>query len=65
VNNEYIIAKIIEYFNLIETVYAVYLFGSRVKGKNREDSDVDIAVLFDECNLKLVREGNTLIWNLI
>jgi predicted nucleotidyltransferase len=47
-NNEYITAKIIEYFSSIENVYAVYLFGSRVKGKNREDSDVDIAVLFHD-----------------
>lgn len=35
-----------EYFERIDGVDAVYLFGSRATGRPRRDSDVDIAVLF-------------------
>jgi len=36
------------YFELREDVIAVYLFGSTVKNKEHKDSDLDLAVLFEE-----------------
>jgi predicted nucleotidyltransferase len=44
--NKELIQKLRSYFQPQEDVIAVYLFGSTVKGKNRMDSDLDLAVLF-------------------
>ena len=38
--------KIKDYFSNREDVAAVYLFGSHAAGKERSESDVDIAILF-------------------
>lgn len=43
---EKVFEKIKEYFLTNENVAAVYLFGSTVKGRERRDSDIDLAVLF-------------------
>lgn len=37
-----------EVFRLVPGVAAVYVFGSVARGEDRGDSDVDVAVLFDE-----------------
>jgi predicted nucleotidyltransferase len=39
--------KIKDYFNDRAHIAAVYLFGSHALGKERSDSDVDIAILFE------------------
>ena len=39
------IASIIKWAEQIPEIKAVYLFGSRVKGSSRDDSDLDIAVI--------------------
>ena len=44
--NKELIQKLRSYFQPQEDVIAGYLFGSTVKGKNRMDSDLDLAVLF-------------------
>lgn len=45
-------STIIKYINLIKTQFndikIVYLFGSYAKGKSTEDSDIDIALIFNE-----------------
>lgn len=43
---EKVFAKIKEYFLTNKNVAAVYLFGSTVKGRERNYSDIDLAVLF-------------------
>lgn len=40
--------KIVRYFKEKAEVIAVYLFGSYAKGKERDASDVDIGILFDQ-----------------
>ena len=42
-----IIKKINQYFKERNEVMAVYLFGSYARGKERRDSDIDLAVLVD------------------
>lgn len=39
-----LVTDIAEVAESIETVHRVYLFGSRVKGGAREDSDLDVAI---------------------
>lgn len=46
-DNNLIVEKVSNYFIQNSQISAVYLFGSRVKGKERKNSDVDIAVLFE------------------
>jgi predicted nucleotidyltransferase len=43
---EKVLEKIKEYFLNDKNVAAVYLFGSTVKGRDRTNSDIDLAVLF-------------------
>lgn len=38
--------KIVKYFSKKKEVGAVYLFGSQVKGKVKESSDIDLGILF-------------------
>ena len=38
--------KIARYFSKKKEIGAVYLFGSQAKGKARENSDIDLGVLF-------------------
>ncbi|MFH1985665.1 MAG: nucleotidyltransferase domain-containing protein, partial [Pseudomonadota bacterium] len=48
-----------KYFSRSPEVAAVYLFGSRARGRHREDSDVDIGVLLrapDAVPAELMRE---------
>jgi predicted nucleotidyltransferase len=40
---------ITNYFLQREDTIAVYLFGSTVKNRERQESDLDLAVLFNEC----------------
>lgn len=40
--------KIISYLEQRDDVIAAYIFGSTVKNKVREDSDLDLAILFSE-----------------
>ena len=44
--------QILEYINCISTTYStlkkVYIFGSFVKGTSSKDSDIDIALIFDD-----------------
>ncbi len=40
-------ARIVQYFAAREGIAAVYLFGSTADGTARQDSDIDVAVLFD------------------
>jgi predicted nucleotidyltransferase len=47
-NNEALVAVLRNYFSSQLDVIAAYLFGSRVAGKARPDSDVDTAVLLSE-----------------
>ncbi|GAX90516.1 type VII toxin-antitoxin system MntA family adenylyltransferase antitoxin [Effusibacillus lacus] len=47
-DKELIIKKLQTYFNSKEFVTAAYLFGSVAKNKHRSQSDVDIAVLFQD-----------------
>jgi predicted nucleotidyltransferase len=42
---------------------AVYLFGSHVKGKFREDSDIDVAVVSSDLNERY-NEGRFKLWKL-
>jgi predicted nucleotidyltransferase len=42
---------------------AVYLFGSRAKGKSREDSDIDVAVVSSDLNERY-DEGRFNLWKL-
>ena len=44
--DEKVFEKIKEYFLADENAAAVYLFGSTVKGRDRTNSDIDLAVLF-------------------
>lgn len=46
--NESVLEKIRDYFEQREDVSTVYLFGSTVKDKERKESDLDLAVLFNE-----------------
>jgi predicted nucleotidyltransferase len=43
-----LVTDITEVAQSIETVHRVYLFGSRVKGGAREDSDLDVAIAMIE-----------------
>ncbi|NMB96850.1 MAG: nucleotidyltransferase domain-containing protein, partial [Clostridiaceae bacterium] len=43
-----LIAKLKSYFERKQYVCAVYLFGSTVKGKRRQNSDIDLGILFYE-----------------
>lgn len=49
---DYIIKK---YLNILQEnnipVWRIYLYGSYVKGSNREDSDIDLAVFWDRDNI--------------
>lgn len=40
--------RICDYFSRCSEVVAVYLFGSQAKGKARERSDIDIAILLED-----------------
>lgn len=54
--------SLIKYFSRIPEVTAVYLFGSRARGRHREDSDVDIGLLLLESDgvpAELTRERVT------
>ena len=42
-----LVQKLNSYFTGQQYITAVYVFGSTVKGKNRGDSDLDLAVLFE------------------
>jgi predicted nucleotidyltransferase len=48
--------KIKDYFRNRDKVAAVYLFGSHAIGKERSDSDVDIAILFQTRDPDLIRD---------
>lgn len=39
---------LVEWATLIPEIEAVYLFGSRIKGTHDKDSDIDIAIEFDQ-----------------
>ena len=47
-NNEKIFSKLKQYFTNVKEVNTAYVFGSVAKNKDREKSDIDIAVLFIE-----------------
>jgi len=47
-DDEALVAALRDYFSSQQDVIAAYLFGSRVAGKARPDSDVDTAVLISE-----------------
>ena len=47
-DDEVLVAALHDYFSSQQDVIAAYLFGSRVAGKARPDSDVDTAVLISE-----------------
>jgi predicted nucleotidyltransferase len=47
-DDEALVAALRDYFSGQQDVMAAYLFGSRVVGKMRPDSDVDTAVLLSE-----------------
>ena len=44
--NKSIQTKITRYFSKKKEIGAVYLFGSQAKGKARENSDIDLGILF-------------------
>jgi predicted nucleotidyltransferase len=48
--------KIIHFFEARQEVVAVYLFGSRARGRARETSDIDLAVLVDPQAMRDVPE---------
>lgn len=45
------IKRIVDYFKGREEVSALYIFGSASKGRQTDESDIDIAVLVDESKL--------------
>jgi predicted nucleotidyltransferase len=45
-------------------VAAIYIFGSRAKGNNRKDSDIDIAVELDE-SYSYIKEDFSTYWSSI
>lgn len=47
-NLDELIAKLKLYFERKPCVCAVYLFGSTVKGKRRQNSDIDLGILFSK-----------------
>lgn len=55
INRGNLISELKSYFNKKHYISTVYLFGSIVKGKNRKDSDIDLAVLFSEDMTSLQR----------
>jgi len=52
VNIDYIIQSLRKYFRERKEIELVYLFGSTVSGKTNALSDIDIALLIDEKQLK-------------
>ena len=40
--------RVADFFGPLSGVVAAYLFGSVARGVDRPDSDIDVAVLFDE-----------------
>ena len=46
--NKEVEKKLDEFFQGEKTIACSYLFGSRIKGKAREKSDIDVAILFEE-----------------
>ena len=57
---EFLICKLHDYFNNRNGISAVYLFGSAVKGKSRQNSDIDLGVLFSPGMDSLQRFDNKL-----
>lgn len=51
---------IISHFKEQKDVAAVYIYGSHAKGKERPDSDVDVAILLDPYNPKTERAKRVL-----
>ena len=51
IDSSSVIQQISSYFETIPEVVAVYVFGSRAKGVERKDSDIDLAVLLDNDQL--------------
>ena len=49
-------SKIKNYFRSRDDIAAVFLFGSHATGKDRSDSDVDIAILFQAMPPKEMRD---------
>ena len=47
--------RIKNYFSSRDNIAAVYLFGSHAVGRERSDSDVDIAILFKTRNPDVIR----------
>lgn len=52
-NSSYFSWQIKSYFGKEPEVVAVYLFGSKAKGKEQKNSDVDLAVLIDKKTLTI------------
>ncbi|UMZ74972.1 type VII toxin-antitoxin system MntA family adenylyltransferase antitoxin [Natranaerofaba carboxydovora] len=48
ITKEEIEKKLDEFFQKEESVACSYLFGSRIKEKARDNSDIDVAILFEE-----------------
>jgi predicted nucleotidyltransferase len=48
--------KIKDYFRSRDDIAAVFLFGSHATGKDRPDSDVDIAILFQTLPPDVIRD---------
>lgn len=54
--NHHIKDSLTEYFNTIPGVIAVYLFGSYAEEKEKQTSDIDVGVLFDDETLPAAKE---------
>jgi predicted nucleotidyltransferase len=51
-NQSSLINNTINKLSKIKEIYAIFLFGSQINGRQREDSDIDIAVLTDKLTEK-------------
>lgn len=54
------IDKMKTYFSNKDGVVAVYLFGSYAQGKQRDDSDIDIGILFENADTHVYKEKRML-----